>query len=361
MRLQDYIISKADSAIGSQQPDGSMPGGSNGPYGDVETSVRNTSHWLSVFSYAYQKTANSKFEFAANNAVDFLLSPHCRPMGASFHCRVNPYKDSCNGLIGQAWAIEGLVSAYKVFNRKDALKVAREVFKMHPFAMRPGLWRRVSVDGSYLDFDHTFNHQLWFAAIGATLNDDEIDVMVKVFMRNIIRHVHLYTDGVIYHRTPLSQWRIYPNWSVSSIASFIRINTSRYRIKKYLYSKSVGYHSFNLYALAILKEQYPHDDIWLSKKLHKILNVTYKPGFREMLSSTEFGWTYNPAGIELAYVGEIFNLSPSCSQEWINMQCNYTYDKSSSDILSYSSPDCFTASARIYEATRLSRQYDISL
>jgi rhamnogalacturonyl hydrolase YesR len=167
---------------------GYIPGGHNGPYYDKETPVRNTAHWSTIFAFLYRKTNKSEYLAAVEKCADYLMSEAARPMQASYFCRTNVNKDLSNGTIGQAWAIEGLVSAYKVTNNKAYIETAREVFLLHPFDERYKLWKVVNVDGSIRQFDMTFNHQLWLAASGtvllAELPDAEIKSQCQMFFVN---------------------------------------------------------------------------------------------------------------------------------------------------------------------------------
>ena len=100
----------------------------------------------------------------------------------------NPGKDFCNGLIGQSWSIEALMYAANYFDIPKILKIAKEVFLLHPFDEKSGLWRRTEVNGSFLSVDETFNHQLWFAASGSLIcqisTDEEINNINKFFIRS---------------------------------------------------------------------------------------------------------------------------------------------------------------------------------
>jgi hypothetical protein len=81
-------------------------------------------------------------------------------MGAAFFCREVSNKDSCNGLIGQAWAIEGLSAAWAALGRGDAIQVARATYYMHNFSEEECAWARLTLEGYTLSPDATFNHQL---------------------------------------------------------------------------------------------------------------------------------------------------------------------------------------------------------
>ena len=108
---------KIDKIVASKleelNQNGYLIGGHNGPYYDPETPVRNTAHWTCIFSHYYNETKDQKYYSAVKKCSEYLLSVKARPMNATFFCRTNKLKDFSNGTIGQAWAIEGIVEAYK--------------------------------------------------------------------------------------------------------------------------------------------------------------------------------------------------------------------------------------------------------
>ena len=187
---------------------GYIPGGHNGPYYDKETPVRNTAHWSTIFAFLYRKTKYPEYYKAVESCADYLMSEAARPMRASYFCRTNVNKDLSNGTIGQAWAIEGLVSAYKVTKQQSYLETAKEVFLLHPFDERYKLWKVVNVDGSIRQFDMTFNHQLWFAASGAVLlaelPDQEVKRQCQMFFDELPNMLRIYKNGLVKHINGLS-------------------------------------------------------------------------------------------------------------------------------------------------------------
>ena len=118
MNSEEILIELAEKYIKILGNAGYIPGGHNGPYLDEETPVRSCSHWISIFAYLHLKTNKIKYYQALNKCAEFLLSKAARPMDEVFFCRKNPNKDFSNGLMGQAWGIEGLVTAYE-FTKND--------------------------------------------------------------------------------------------------------------------------------------------------------------------------------------------------------------------------------------------------
>ena len=361
--LQNILIKASLRAASTQRNNGSFEAGCNGPYKHFETPVRNTAHWLSLFCYSIRLNKldleeKKSLEESSRKAVAYLLSHSSRPNNKSFFCRSAIGKDSCNGLIGQAWTIEGLMSAYNELNIENARNVALEVFFQHPFDYEKGIWKRVEVDGHTLDFDFTFNHQLWFAAIATLFKDKKVDKMVKRFLDVVGQNVEIYSDGILYHATPIVKYNFFKLRDMPGYLKEILRGFQKHKIKNSLYIKSVGYHSFNLYAYAILKKKFPNHNFWNSDTFLKMISITNNKAFLENLDKGPYGWPYNPTGIELAYVGKVFSLGEEYSQKWLSLQCKKTYESLNDNLMIKGSADIATSSARIYEAVRI---VDISL
>jgi hypothetical protein len=359
-RLREILRTAGEGAIAAQHPDGSFEAGHNGPYRDPETPVRNTSHWLVTLCDLYRESGEKIWYSAAHRAVDYLLSNAARPAKASFFCRSKDGKDSCNGLIGQAWAIEGLIAAARILEREDALRAATEVFFLHPFLEESAVWKRVSVDGSALTPDNTFNHQLWFAAVGGMLQDPEADRRTSRFLEQVGTTVETYRTGVVYHRSSITGSRLSRPIHARSLLRDARSIGSRWRSRRTTRCKSIGYHAFNLYAYALLKQRFPAHPFWASPVLKEMLHVSTTPAFKRELEGNPYGYPYNPPGLELAFVGEVFGLGRRYAQDWIEAQVAQTGDVGTGSIMTRDVPDRATSSARIYEAARLREDYTVS-
>ncbi len=357
--LNDIIKASAERALELQQGDGSMPAGHNGPYHDPETPVRNTAHWLFTFAVLHEKSGEKRWEEAAHKAADYLCSERARPMGATFWARKNPQKDFCNGLIGQAWAIEGLVKAASVLHREDCRNVAHEVYILHPFVEERGVWRRVNVDGSYHTVDDTFNHQLWFGAVGMSLQTQEAVNRGMAFLDRVGVHVELFEDGVICHDSRCAPRCSPCHWQLLSRLKYKRNEERRRTEREALRSKSVGYHAFNLYAFALIKQQSPDHPFWQSEKMRKMLAVLNDEVFRSAMDESEYGYPYNPPGIEAAFALEVFEGSAESARWWIKKHADSTYDRQTGSFLGRNAPDPHTSNARIYEAVRLKSDYEL--
>ncbi|MDG5761554.1 agl cluster protein AglQ [Natronococcus sp. A-GB1] len=381
--LYTLLKQSAGQACDTQRGNGSLPAGQNGPYNDSETPVRNTSHWLLTFSKLYDQTQDVQFRDAAQEAISYLLSDEARPGGATFHHRSVENKDSCNGVMGQAWTIEALTVAAETLERDDLLEVAEDVFLSHPFNETIGLWKQVEIDGTVLGFDATFNHQLWFAAAGGLLArhetvSKEVEQQVLTFLDQLEETVSIAPPGLIYHRS-------LPKFGVRTAVDLAKEDTKLFVLSTLEWTnltgnraldavfnsrvapvrraplsgeehihKSAGYHSFNLYALALLYESYPDHSFWSTDTFEAILSYAESRAYVQRLQDNKFGYAYNPPGFEIPFALETFYGDQSREQQkiWLKRQLERTYDPATNR-LSRNNPDPETLTARLYEATRL--------
>ncbi len=256
--LHKLLERSARAALDLQRKDGSFPPGRNGIYDEPETPVRTTSHWLATLSKVYKITGDEEFANAANNAADYLLSDEARPHGYTFHSRNAKGKDKCDGLVGQAAPIRGLAWAGSVLGRQELYETAEEVYSLHPFNKKFGLWERVEVNGANLSFDRTLNHQILFAGASAHLmcKFPTVERQIKRFVTELNSNMDIHIDGIIKHyirpsftktiSTVMHQprhWRLMTNNIFSCIYSLSRKRKQ----------KEVGYHPVNLRGIVHMK------------------------------------------------------------------------------------------------------------
>lgn len=362
MTINEFLVESCREALNLQGVNGTMPAGHNGPYIDQETPVRNTAHWCNSFIRAYELTNENQFYDAALKCGEYLRSKEARPMGSVYFCRKNPKKDFANGLVGQAWVIEALVRLEEMTQDSEYSKLAVDVFKMHPYDSDYNAWFKKNVDGSLNGFDKTFNHELWFAAAGSLLveKDKEIKKQVFNFLNHIDVHLELYADGCIKH----SANYFLDKKPEEKIKKFIIKAINSNAQKEYLRMISVGYHSFNTYAFAIIKQRLPDLNVWESKKISEIIKYTINNKYFNAIEGNKFGLPYNVTGFEVPFTLEIFKQDLSdvggIIETWLNRQINFGLKKESF-LLTENSKDPNTSAARIYEITRLSKNYNISI
>lgn len=362
MNLYDILIQSATAALLLQDSEqGFMPPGHNGSYHDPETPVRNTAHWLITFLKVYEISGEQKFLDAANRAIQYLCSPDVRPMGATFWHRKNPNKDGCNGLIGQAWTIEALVIAAEQLKIAELNAIAEQVFLLHPIDQVSGGWERVSVDGSYLGTDYTFNHQLWFAASGGLLakasQSSDVEEQVQHFLDNLPAMFDIHSSGLVKHMVPFKLFSIEKQaQTLRQQARRIKNIQNLSKTRAYFRQKEVGYHGFNLYAFALLKRAYPDHSFWKSSKFLFVLKFIHSQYYSQQIKLSKYGFPYNPPGFEIAFALDTFypnSQNHSEQSQWVSRQIKASYNFETS-LMNRDTDDLMTHAARIYEATRLS-------
>lgn len=359
----DKILTDA-AAVGLKLQDdqGRMPAGRNGPWNDPETPVRNTAHWAITFLKTYQLTGERTYRVAGEQCLSYLTDDSARPCDETFHCRYSTEKDQCNGLIGQAWVLEALEYGGTVLDRPGLIDLAESVFLAHPFVSRLPAWKTVGIDGSVGSIKLTFNQQLWFAAVGGLLarherTADTIGKRIEHFLDNLVDIIGTYRDGLIHH-----QLKVGPHPGKQAIIAKQNLKDRRVptwlrRIKSAsradFEERCVGYHSFNLYAFAMLAETYPDHEFWKSDVLRRVRSYSLSENYRRDVDKNDFSYTYNCTGIEVAYaIRTLWGDSEAEAGSWINRQLEKTsgFDPGYVDHIA-ADPD--TLLARTYELCRL--------
>jgi|TARA_B100000315_G_scaffold175300_1_gene163822 hypothetical protein len=371
LTLSEFLVFVSGQALAN--PKIYLQPGHNGPYNDHETPVRNFGHWLITFSKCFELTGKQIYLDKIRELAEFLISDNARPFGYSFHHRYKESKDKCNGLIGQAWTIESLVYASSVLDDMNYAYVAEEVFSQHNFNEKLGLWNRLETNGLILSIDETFNHQLWFAACASLLGTprrEEIRERIIQFMNLLSENLSVLDNGLIYH--PIER-RINYNGSDTSYKTKIKNSVKSFLFmlwnkdrkstnsdKEYrgkMTTKSVGYHQFNMYAFAILKESFPDHPFWLSPRFQSSVDYLISNEFKNEISENRFGYPYNPPGFEVPYALSVFTEMTEgelikISSWYINEQFKRCYN-TQTRMLDKNIEDPLTLTARVYEVTRL--------
>lgn len=326
--INDIIIKSAEAGLKLQRKDGSFPAGHNGPWNDLDTSIRVTAHWAITFLKAYQLTKNNKFKKAAIKAGEYLLSEKCRPNGFSFFCR-NSSKNKCNGLIGQAWVIEALIELGQALKQKKYFDAAEDVILKHYFDKDKNLWHNLEIDGKRLGLNRTLNQQIWFGAMAYKLSQITKNEIIKVralsFFNNLPKHIYFNGKYITHLIHPLS--------------NLIYREEAR------------GYASFVLMGLSHI---YNTKHLLLDKKVIEYVNRTVEFLNRNINKNiSKFCWSYNPTGFEVAYTISAFKIDSKINANtWISEQLKRHFDFKTY-LMNKNTSDPYTLAARIYELTRL--------
>lgn len=356
--LRQLIKASVEHVLRSQDWDGSFPHGHNGPYRDEDTPVRNTAHWLFSISRLISVGYKEKpLVEGAEKAAKYLTEWAPRVGRHALRSRGRASADTTNGIIGQAWAIEALIEFWRTSGSERALDTAAEIFHAHPWSEADKIWRLAESRGGIQNPDMTFNHQLWFAAIAASLPDPVARLRSEAFLDQNGSRPLTYKDGIIFHRSPVKRFTSIENLYSARSARDTARAFAAFKSWSKLRSKSIGYHAFNLYAYALLRQQLPDHWFWESPKWRMLLGAVEQPSFVSELEGSAYGWPYNPVGLELAYVFENFEPESQKATKWFAEQVQETGTRDALSPFGRQAADYWTSAARLYEATRLQGAY----
>jgi hypothetical protein len=322
-----------------------MPAGHNGPYFDVETPIRNTAHWLTLFSILYGITAKANYKARAERLYAYLASPGFAKNGTAYTHRQKPGKDRCNGVIGAAWVIEALVRYGRYVGNDEALELARQIAASCPFIEGQAAWKRLDpVDGA-TTIDATYNHQAWLAAAIAEA-DASLAERASLFLdRSIDGAFRLRPNGRIDHLMYLR--------GGFNRAAQVKHTLQSVKDDKKVSEKEDGYHLFVLFALARLKRALPNHPFFANESLRKSLRYVAEPAFLGKLANSHYAYPYNAPGFEMPLIVAVFQPVEPVLQ---TVDCMLVYEEQKRRTFSNQvglhvdgCPDPCTLAARAYE------------
>ena len=323
--------------------------GINGPYDDSETRARDLSHLIVITAIEILRYDNNDLVEALSCMGNELI---CLMNDQSIYCmRKKAGKDQCNGVIGHAWVLEAYYYLYKVLKNREYLTIADSIVSNHIFSYELGLWGRPGMGNDDRAIDYTLNHQLWFAAslaeINSELRSNEYDNQINVFLKKLDSNMKLSSHGKIAHEIYSKKDKKYA--FKSRIKRIVNLFQDILGVKSYAY-KEVGYHVFNLMAIARLYNEKKENPFFNSRKLKRVLDyvnnenylkelesdgVVLDASFKNKIDNEEekiiniYGYPYNVPGFELLYVDKIFNnhINNDVLSHCIKRQFELTYDE----------------------------------
>ncbi|MGZ0655555.1 hypothetical protein ACWPKO_11910 [Coraliomargarita sp. W4R53] len=364
--LKKGLLETAVICCESQRSDGAFDPGRNGPWGDEDTPARVTAHYAILLNGAWQFSDQTGFLDASKKACNWLCDNIEDNPLVGIACRKSSEKSSCNGLIGQAWVAEALVSLGVSQQNERYLRCARALLHNPIYDWKIHGWRPVESNGDVLDLIATVNQQIWFAAIRSELqqaDSNSVDEELDDFMSNLSFWVKRSPNGLPRHEVPILsvfnrlkrklRGMLLPAPGDSAGDGVCRLELG------------VGYASFLLYGLAILisnreidaRNQSSIRDLIISFMNQIELELPPICG-----TSRSYAWSYNPTGIEMAYLLQIFDsklkhLSGEAfkaqisAEGWIEMQLtNYTDE---AGVMCKNTVDPVTLMSRLYECVRI--------
>ncbi|MEQ9441130.1 MAG: hypothetical protein RIG62_18955 [Cyclobacteriaceae bacterium] len=374
MNALDFVFELGNACI--KKPEIYFQAGHNGPYYHPETPLRNKGHWLITLANLYEWSGENSYLSQVEKLATDLLATKYRPFQYSFFHRDVKGKDRCNGLMGQAWTIEALAKAADTLQDTKYSKLAAEVFLQTPFNEELGLWNVLEVDGTVKPIDNAFNHQLWMAAAASFIMqlDPLIAERVHIFLDKIWDSVTVLESGLIYHEleniTQDSFITVIESNNLFSIKQTAALILQKLKLKnkplspeerkkiqwEKMLMKSIGYHSFNTYAFALLHANVGTHPIWKQSRFRKIIDFLFTNEYAKGIENNRYSFSYNPPGYEIPY--SLFSFEDDdqsniqCSQLYLQQQIDNCYNPSSK-LMDKNNEDPFTLTARVYELSRL--------
>jgi len=361
--------------------------GVNGPYHNEDTAVRNSAHWITTYSYLYSITGNRQYYETAKTLSEFLLKEENYGSSGSICARTDARFDHTNGLIGQAWVIEGLIAAAELFDSNLYYEKALNLFGVQHFNPYNNLWEVTDCDGTK-DFDLTFNHQLWFAASGAMILEYEaknkintsawIDDQIKCFLsasekeyfnvkeNGCIVHVVNYkkTSSETEYSVELQKKRKNKSFKTRPMDVIRKKITDKLSSFSFTEGLEEGYHIFDLYGFALLKNSYGEHPLFKSDKLRRALSYALDTDkLLELRNScggspfNKFAFGYNSPAFEYPFVAYSFRqeINQDLEDELFQFQIDNTYAENE---FSQNCEDPNTLGARVYELVRYLRKHE---
>lgn len=369
MNQYEYLKNTADACFDLFDRQGYASSGNNGPYGQLDTPVRNTCHFLIIYSFLYKRLGDARYLELANKLFDYLCVEQSKSVSGAIKCMETNDFDHLNGLIGQAWAIEALVYYYRCAKNQKALDVALSIFNSQKYDFERHLWHRIELDGTDIGYDVTYNHHIWFAACGAELmavtNDGDIKHILSDFMDNGSQiDFQVHANGMLRHHMK----RLSENELLTKTKRFVKNTISCLRWVDpqrfdYWYQEK-GYHLFDMYGLCILEEHFPGHPLFSSQKFAKArdyaLNIDsvnkslgidkVNPVHSSFLNI--YGYPYNSPAFEFPYIAAHFGKNDSTLFDSLYKIQEYLMWDSASGDFTLNNPDIATFHARTYEIIR---------
>lgn len=358
------------------EKEGIIQAGVNGPYDDQETIVRNLSHLIIITSLEILIFNNKRLRNSLDKMGEKLLS--MKTDSGLYIMRKKNTKDKCNGVIGHAWVIESLVYLFRVTYDEKYLIHAKEIVDKHAFDNKEFLWHRPLYGQSIqsdVSIDYTLNHQLWFAASLAELNqilkDEKIDFEVNNFLDDLSTKMWIHRDGLICHpiymRTDFyAAFKEKIKFSLDVVRRILGKPSYKYR--------EYGYHIFNLMALARINRVIPEHKFFSSRKFLKTLKfvndydylkkllelswkldstLNYKNLEKDEYKTNIYGYTYNVNAFELWFIRQNFEnmIDLPILEKALSDQDKIIYDEKEQK-LGLESHDKIVINYRVYELYR---------
>lgn len=362
-RIKEISDDKIEEFIDS----GHAVAGNNGSYNNCDTPIRNTAHWLIIYGFLWETYKEKKYLKVVKIFAEYLISEEHYGKLGSIRCRNDKNTDDVNGLIGQAWAIEGLVYASQLLDDEKYYNMAVKIFKSQKFDNEVCIWKIIDTQDVNLGYDYVYNHQLWFAAAGSLILDCKFDKQihteVEKFLDNYKQTFVVQPSGLIYHLVNCHTSKIK---RIKFLIKMIIVDFSKgiknqFGTMVYL---EEGYHLFNLYGFALLYDRYKGMEIFKSHRFKRsLLYGMNKKTVNKLIDKqnrrfdeyefNKYSYPYNSPAFEYPFISLIFDINRD--EEYYKHLLNNQYKLTYNNIKKMFSENNFdeqTLTARMYELVR---------
>ncbi|MEZ9768951.1 hypothetical protein AB4402_11020 [Vibrio breoganii] len=325
-----------------------IPGGNNGPYLHIESPIRNTCHAIVCFRFAYLEKFEVKYLALIEKCVSYLYHSRFRSGYRFLHRQAGP--DSCNGIIGDAWILESLVSL-QWLSDKLSEKCNAKVDKLVKLIID-----NITINNDMLvhdrnDYykgkqspDYTYNHQLWLYA--SLVQVPKFRQLVSKFLYESDASIlKIRQDGLIYHLANVKKGK--------NLYNLLRYEVSNIKNPELVSYKERGYQLFNLFAFAKIYQCMPDHDFFQGEKFNSILGYITKE-FIEKLhqEDNKYAIHYNAPAFELPFIAKTFFQYNIEMQSLAFDTYNKAKDRFSIDSVFINNDlDTMTYLCRVYELT----------
>ena len=368
MKQKDYLIYVADKNYQRYYEQGYATAGHNGPHGHPDTPVRNTAHYLIIYSYLYKMTGEEKYKKICEKFAGYICEKQAESKSGAIQCMTSDRFDHLNGLIGQGWVIEGLLYCYDVFGIRKCLDTALKIYRTQKYDENLHLWYRIELDGTDIGIDPTYNHQVWFAACSSKLteycDDSSIDATIRDFLTDSAkRDFRIYGTGMLKHYVNVSNEatrKIKMKHLIKVCLTPVKSISSKKFDSKYM---EYAYHVFDLYGFSILQEKYGELPLFSSSAYQKAVayardakRVNESCGAYSAIKDGDmfniFSYSYNCPAFEYPYVAQMYGFENEELFDELYEILRKLMFNNQTEMFTRNNPDIETWNARTYEIVR---------
>ena len=345
---------------------GHAASGCNGPYGCADTPVRNTGHWLVIYSYLWKITGDGRYREIALRFAGYLLEMQRQSGSGAIVC-IDSGDDPLNGMIGQGWTIEALVYAYETFRDPAYLDCAVSVFRSQSFDAETGFWMQVEPDGTHRGFDYTLNHQVWFAVGGLLIlehrEEPDIRSSVERHLAQVDReYFGVHGNGLIRHYGAMKRPRKpFSFLYLKQYVKYVGLKLKVFRPEQVdILVQEEGYHLFELFGYAQIRRIWKEYPLFRKASFQKALaysrdiaGVNRRLGVEAPQTMNKYAYGYNSPAFEVPFIDLMFRgrAEEETVLSLLELQKKLCFDPETGR-MDRNTADPETLTARLYEYVR---------